>query len=205
MFKINDIHTHHDYNDTNISYLKNLRTADILSGNYLSELKTAELNHNKYISVGIHPWDLSDYKEIIEDKNFFNNKLLAPIIQIIKHPKCLAIGECGLDKCINVDIDAQMTIFKKQILLSIEYNKSLIIHAVKSFNQIIELHKEYNPTQEWIIHGFRSNSVVAKQLTNHGIKLSFNIKAKNDTKLGEIIKMLGENNIYSETDDDDVI
>jgi len=37
-----------------------------------------------YFAVGIHPYDANNYDEVL-------------LVKYINHPKCVAIGECGLD------------------------------------------------------------------------------------------------------------
>ena len=44
----------------------------------------AEKYKEVYFSVGIHPYDIDSYDENIMNK-------------YVTHPKCIAIGECGLD------------------------------------------------------------------------------------------------------------
>lgn len=127
----------------------------------LTEIET----NFEYISLGIHPWKIKDIN--IEESFALLNQL------ILEHQsKLLAIGECGLDKTIDAPLETQIDIFKKHIALSEKLKKPLIIHCVKAFNEIIELKKEINPTQKWIIHDFRKNANIAKQLTQHGIYLS---------------------------------
>lgn len=121
--------------------------------------------HFDFISLGIHPWKI---KDINADESFV---LLNQLIS--KHqPKLVAIGECGLDKSIDVSLDLQIDIFKQHIALSEKLKKPLVIHCVKAFNEIIELKKEIKPTQKWIIHDFRKNENIAHQLTQHGIYIS---------------------------------
>ncbi|MDP5094220.1 MAG: TatD family hydrolase, partial [Polaribacter sp.] len=49
-------------------------------------------------SIGLHPWFLK--KETSE------NEILL-LEQKLQHPKCFAIGECGLDKAIDTNFDFQ--------------------------------------------------------------------------------------------------
>lgn len=85
----------------------------------------------------------------------------------------LAIGECGLDKLRQeTNLEDQLSCFIKQIDLSEQYKKPLIIHLVKATDELIKLHKIKKPTQEWIVHGFRGKPEVYYMLKNQGISLS---------------------------------
>lgn len=145
-----------------------------------------------YISLGIHPWRLAEI-----DLN--NEKLILEKLIAEHHSKLLAIGECGLDKTIDFPIQEQITIFKYQVSLSEKLQLPLIIHCVKAFNEIIALKKQLNPTQNWIIHDFRRNENIAKQLTEQNIYLSLSSSIFKVKK--EVLTEYPLNYILFETDD----
>ena len=119
---------------------------------------------DRWFSVGVHPWYLT-----FENKKDYINYVLANS----ENTYCKAIGECGLDKICNTDFELQKDVFVEMIDISEKKKKPLIIHCVKAFNEIIELHKKLKPAQKWIIHGFRGKPELAKILTDIGIMLSF--------------------------------
>lgn len=122
-------------------------------------------------SAGIHPWNIpSCYSQAI-----------ATLKQMATDSNMVAIGECGLDKLCQTPFELQTKIFEEQIKISEEGKKPLIIHCVKSYNQIVELKKEYKPTQPWIIHGFRGKPQTATMLINAGIVLSIGEKYNAET------------------------
>jgi len=125
-----------------------------------------ESNPNVYCSVGIHPWDVHK-----TDSSVFQQ-----LEKLVQHPKVVAIGECGLDKNSTATISEQNYFFERQIRLSEEVEKPLIIHSVASFNEIIAMKKRHQPNQAWIIHGFRGKPETAKQLLNQDFILSFGEK-----------------------------
>ncbi|BEG99948.1 TatD family hydrolase [Bacteroides sedimenti] len=116
-----------------------------------------------YYSVGVHPWYI----------NADTGKELEYLKKIASNPQILAIGEAGIDKLITTPLSIQMDIFRHHIELSETLNKPLIIHSVKSVNEIVMLKKELSPKATWIIHGFRGKRELAQQLFAHGIYLSF--------------------------------
>jgi TatD DNase family protein len=86
-------------------------------------IKIAESHEHIYFSVGIHPYDLEGY-----DENLFHAYLV--------HPKCVAVGECGMDyyrlegtqEEKENEKSLQEDIFRKQIRLAKRYQKPLIVH-----------------------------------------------------------------------------
>lgn len=89
------------------------------------------------------------------------------------HPKILAIGECGLDKCIDTPMSVQIEVFSRQVQLSEELGKPLIIHCVRAFAELLQLKKSLAPTQPWIMHGFTGKPALAAQLIQHDCYISF--------------------------------
>ncbi|MCC6181516.1 MAG: TatD family hydrolase [Bacteroidia bacterium] len=113
-----------------------------------------------YFSIGIHPWDANQTINQIEFEN------------LLSHTNCLAIGECGLDKNIGVEIEQQRLIFEYQLQLAIKLQKPLIIHCVKAYDELIEICKPYLHQVPCIIHGFQKHVAMANQLMKLGFYLS---------------------------------
>ena len=117
-------------------------------------------------SAGIHPWYIPDNP----------SKTTEALKALTQKSNMVAIGECGLDKLCQTPFELQKELFKAQIAISEECKKPLIIHCVKSYNEIVEIKKEAKPTQTWIIHGFRGKPETAAILVKAGIVLSIGEK-----------------------------
>lgn len=141
-----------------------------------------------YYSVGIHPWNINSTTE--SEYEYLK--------KIVSNPQIIAIGEAGLDKMIPIELSYQQEIFKWHIELSETLRKPLIIHSVKTANEIIQLKKEFCPESPWIIHGFRGKKELAEQLTGQGIYLSFGEKYQEDA-----INCIPLNRLLLETDESD--
>ena len=122
-------------------------------------------------SVGIHPWHTTKT----------TSEALSRLEALCSNPQVVAIGEAGLDALKGGDLNAQTELFTKQIELSETFQKPLIIHAVKTHQQIIALHKQMRPSQPWIIHGFRGKSQLAQTLLQQGFYISLGEKFNPDT------------------------
>lgn len=124
-----------------------------LTGNPYAILN-ANSSINSFHSRGIHPWFVN--------KNIPLEKLESDL----QHPKCIALGEIGLDKICGTDFELQRKLFIQQIELSEKYNLPVIIHCVRASNELVELKKEIKPTQHWIWHGFNKASILQQTLEN---------------------------------------
>lgn len=86
-------------------------------------IEIVEKYEDIYFAAGNHPNRLDSFD-------------LEAIRSYLEHPKCVAVGECGLDwyripknSNLNDIKDQQKEMFCKQIELSIEFNKPLILHS----------------------------------------------------------------------------
>ncbi len=144
-----------------------------------------------YFSTGIHPWHIDEDKvgehlAIIEDR--------------LQMPNCLALGECGLDKRIEIPLDVQIEVFEKQLALAKKYNKPVILHLVAAFQELTEITKRMQPGVPMIVHGFSKNEQVAKQLLDNGFYLSFGKYLLRNPELSAVLAMIPEDKFFLETD-----
>lgn len=116
-----------------------------------------------YYSIGVHPWHA-------------NMKCMDSVCEYANRPAIVAIGETGLDKLVAKDeyeFRLQQKLFSAHAALSEKVRKPLIIHCVKAWEELLHIHKIIKPTVPWIIHGFRGKGLLASQLINTGLYLSF--------------------------------
>lgn len=121
--------------------------------------------YDKVYSVGIHPWNLDDGWQ----------QQLPALEQAAQHYQVVAIGETGLDSLKGVPLAEQEQAMQYHIDLAVATGKPLIIHCVRTSQQILKLWRD-NPQAHdvaWVIHGFRGNENVARELLDAGFYLSF--------------------------------
>ena len=138
-------------------------------------------------SVGIHPWTT------IEEPT---REMWEALETAAALPGVVAIGECGVDKVKGGLMFRQLLVMQRQIKLSEQLRKPLIIHDVKAHDIIVGLRRDMKPTQNWVVHGFRGKPTVAKMLTDAGIYLSFGEKFNPDA-----LKITPRELILAETDE----
>ncbi len=152
---------------------------------------SGEIPENLF-SAGIHPWEIGKYDEKI---------LWEWLLNAVNNPNCFAIGECGLDRLIDVDLKTQESYFEKQILLANEIRKPIIIHCVRRFSEVISLQKKAETNL--IIHGFNKKQSVADELLNHNFYLSFGKPLLYNLSLQKTFEKLPLNRFFLETDNED--
>lgn len=147
--------------------------------------------NNSYYSIGIHPWHI-DENRTDSDLNTIKLKLL--------DTKCIALGECGLDKKIKTDITTQIDIFESQLELVKQTKKPVIIHCVSAFDELIASKKKIGLTNTFIIHGFSKNNQVATQLLKQGYYLSFGKHLIHKPEVANVFTTIPNEKIFLETD-----
>ncbi|MCH5224634.1 MAG: TatD family hydrolase [Muribaculaceae bacterium] len=145
-----DIHTHHSAPQPQA----------VVSASY----EDFDPQEGQLYSLGIHPW--TSY-------NKFTNDQWADFQIKASLPCVVAIGECGIDRLKGGPMYNQLLIFNRQVEISEKLKKPLIIHDVKAHEIVTGMKRDINPTQKWLVHGFRYKPTVAKMLTEQGIYLSF--------------------------------
>jgi TatD DNase family protein len=149
-----------------------------------------------YYSYGLHPWFIQ--KEIFEDQ-------LQDLKIMVHEKRCLAIGECGLDKLSKVPFDLQEDVFIEQIKIANQVQKPLIIHCVKAFNELINCLNLNDNKVPVIVHGFNNNENIARILVNEGLYFSFGKALLGyDSNAAKAIKNVGRRRFFLETDDADL-
>jgi len=148
------------------------------------------LERGHMFSAGLHPWDVT---EDLENQLDILGKLLA-------NPQALAVGECGFDALKGPSHEFQEQAFVRQVQLSEQFRKPMILHVVRDFDSVIRLRKQFKPTQTWLIHGFRGGPTQMNQLYAHGILVSFGLKHNSES-----LNTVPSNRLFLETDGNDTI
>ncbi|MBD3581116.1 TatD family hydrolase [Flavobacterium selenitireducens] len=144
-----------------------------------------------YFSIGVHPWRINENR-LQSDLAFLESKL--------SDGKCLAIGECGLDKRIEVPLELQLEVFEVQLLLAEKFRKPVTVHCVAAYQEVIETRKRMGISVPMIIHGFSKNEQVAKSLVDNGFFLSFGKWLLRNPELKTALVSVPDDRFFLETD-----
>lgn len=138
-------------------------------------------------AVGVHPWHTA----------CCTHAMLSALEAAATHPQVAAIGETGLDSLQGAPIGTQIEIFRLHIELAERLGKPLIVHMVRTSQDVLKLWKESQRLIPWAIHGMRGNLNVAYKLMEAGFYFSFGARFNADT-----LKAMPHDRILAETDDD---
>lgn len=184
-----DTHAHIDSRFCDID--REVLDAVILSGANLETSKNNLLLADKYSflypAVGIHP------QEIIDDVNLLE--------ELVKNPKVIAIGECGLEYLGDFDKEKQEIVFRKQIELAKKYNKPLIIHARKAVDETIQILSEYKDLKG-VVHCYTGGKKRVKKVLALPGEWYFGFDGNLTYEVGleEVVKAIPRDRVLAETD-----
>jgi len=157
----------------------------------------AEKYDSIFFAVGIHPYDCENYDLKIFEK-------------YISHPKCIAIGECGLDyyrlpkdedeKLKNIQL--QKEVFISQINFAKSVKKPLIIHIRDASNDSKQILLEHNAgVVGGVLHCFNASEHLLS-LSNHNFYFGIGgvVTFKNAKKLVKVLPKIPIERVFIETD-----
>jgi TatD DNase family protein len=160
---------------------------------YLMIKELGQKDQSNYYVAGVHPWDLQSC--ISEDT--FNPYL--------KDDLFLGIGEIGLDK-LRPNFDLQLIRFDQQVKIAIKLNINfLVIHNVRSSQEIIRTLKGNKYSGFINLHGFNSSLDNFKQFSAHfKTIISVGDQYLKSNKLQAVLNDIKLDHIFFESDDSDL-
>jgi TatD DNase family protein len=159
-------------------------------------VELAEQYDEIYFALGVHPYDAKNY----------NKETLMPFA---KHPKCVAIGECGLDYYrlpedeveISKEKQLQKEVFVDQILLAKSLQLPLIVHIRESSEDCLALLEEYTGKEGGVLHCYNANERLLS-LSDRGFYFGIGgvLTFKNAKKLINVYPKIPIERLIIETD-----
>jgi TatD DNase family protein len=183
--------------------------------------KAVEIAHQYekgvYAIIGLHPIhtgaSFHDEKELGEGGAEFTSRGEVfdkeKYLQLLRDPKVVAVGECGLDyfRCTEESIEKQKKAFIGQIEIANEIGKPLMLHIrnnpehkeLNAYSDALEILKQYGKVKG-DVHFFAGDWEDAKGYIDFGFTLSFTGVITFARSYDEVIRNIPLDMIMSETD-----
>lgn len=201
-----DIHSHlgfEDYGkdlDEVIKRMKDAEVGTIAVGADLESsrqaVKVAEKHENIWACIGQHP---NEKKDEIFDEILYE--------ELVKNPKVVAIGECGLDYFVGKssvisegEKERQKKLFIQQIEFAIKHGKPLMLHIRDAHDDAYEILKNYRGKVIGNLHFFTSSLTNAKKFIELGFSISFPGIITYCRDFDRVIKNISLEMMHAETD-----
>lgn len=220
-----DSHCHFDFSDFDVDRKKIWRDSNsrgvlaaVIPGIAVDEWRRAKKICQEfnalYFSVGVHPWWVEQLfgvgVKVKGAKRPENAKRVEDVIpalrqqhiDALKDKKCVAIGECGLDKMIAASVEHQYEVFDYQVKLAAEYHLPLIIHSRKAHGEVMHHLNKVSLSRGGVVHAFSGGETLAKQYVERGFYLGVggSITYERAKKTRETIRKMPLSCIVLETD-----
>ena len=152
----------------------------------------AERENWIWFAAGIHPEELKS----------FTDEGLEQIAALLRHPKCCAVGEIGLDYYWDdTHKEEQKRLFHAQISLALERDLPVVIHDREAHGDCLAIVRQY-PGLRGVFHCYSGSPEMAEELLRLGWYLGFDgpITYKNARKALDVLRICPEDRILVETD-----
>lgn len=153
-------------------------------------LRLAEKYDYLYAACGVHPHEAEQEEDKLDD-----------LYSLLKHEKCLAVGEIGLDYHYDFSPrDTQQRVFERQIHIANELQLPVIVHDRESHEDTMNLLKKYKPAG--VVHCFSGSSEMAKEVVRLGMYVGFGgaLTFKGARKPLEAAAVVPQDRLLLETD-----
>ncbi|MBL4831582.1 MAG: TatD family hydrolase [Aliivibrio sp.] len=154
-----------------------------------------------YYALGCHPFFIDQHSDDVI--RLLNDKLM------VRNHRCVAIGECGLDKIAaknETQWQQQLFLFNAHCSLATTYQLPLIVHSRKTHSEILSILKKHHLPENGVIHGFSGSYQQAMQFVELGFSIgvggTITYPRANKTRMA--ISQLPLNSLVLETDAPDM-
>lgn len=131
------------------------------------------------------------------------NSLKAHVLKLIDGNRLWAIGETGIDRAIDSELEDQKELFLWHLSIAEKYSLPLVIHSVRAGADFLQIIKENRPSTAWIFHDFRGNQALMMDILRLHPEsyFSFGMSIDNSSQIRELIRLVPIGNLFLETDD----
>lgn len=202
-----DIHAHLDFPDYDADrqdILADMMTKGVGSINIgttidtsANSIRLAEENDHVWAIVGVHPVYAKESK-LSE---------VAGLEAFLGHPKCVGIGECGLDFFRDANDGEtkalQLSFFEKQIELALKHDKPLMIHCRQAYPETLDALRSYkasHPDLRANFHFFTEPVDTARTVLDLGFTVSFTGVVTFVPEYADLVSFVPTDSMMIETD-----
>lgn len=126
--------------------------------------RICEQAQNMSYAAGIHPYEAHHHTNL--QASLFNEQLACAM----SSGHCIGIGECGLDKRLDMPLERQIHLLQYHLQAAVERRLPIILHCVHADNEMIRTLK-HSQCRRGVIHAFSGSYEVARQYIDMGFHL----------------------------------
>ncbi|MDP8917315.1 MAG: TatD family hydrolase [Pseudomonadota bacterium] len=155
----------------------------------------AEAHENVFCTIGTHPHNAALEPDVPAER----------IVELSNHPRCIAIGEAGLDYHYDKSPrDVQQQVFRAHIAAARDTRLPLVIHARNADEDMIRILSEEMGRGRFdaVLHCFSSGETLARVGVELGLYVSFSgiLTFRNSDEIRRIAAAVPRDRLLVETD-----
>lgn len=112
-----------------------------------------------FYCLGIHPWFVEEHEQ--DDLGILEGRLA------LEDNRCVGLGECGLDR-LRGELSQQFPWFEAQVDLAARLSCPLVIHSVRTHDEVHSVLKARGFLGKALVHGFSGSYQQARKLVDLG-------------------------------------
>ncbi len=157
-------------------------------------MQNSEKYSDMFFTAGVHP----------DEAKTLDNRSIDRLIEIVRHKKCVGVGEIGFDFYWNKSTEEeQIFAFEKQMEIADHLNLPFVVHSRDASKKTVDFLKDRKSLikRGFLMHCYSESAETAKIYQDLGGYFSFGgvITFKN-AKKGDVIKSIDKDRILTETD-----
>jgi len=158
--------------------------------------------YSLFFTVGLHPWWLQPY--LITNAYLKHGFALLQdqLVSWLQHPRCVGIGECGLDGVIATDLTIQSQCLVAHLEVANQYQKPIVLHSRKTDHLLLQALKQ----QPLSTPAFTGHVATAEQCIKAKLLLGIGgtITYPRARKTRNTVQLIGLEHLVLETDSPDM-
>jgi len=139
-------------------------------------------------ALGLHPWRLES-DDLESNFSLIEREL----------PRCLALGEVGLDFAIKTPKERQAEVLRRLLTMAVRQKKPVLLHARRAWAEALDLLKAHD-VRRAVFHWYSGPVSVLKEILARGYFISATPAAAYSEKHRQAIQMAPLNQLLLETD-----
>lgn len=131
-----------------------------------SSMALAERFDHIWFAAGLHPSRAEEWNKDGEDTE-------SRLRQLLAHPRCVALGETGLDyrRFFSSQIE-QLRVFERQLAIAADMNLPVVLHCRDAYIDLLDMIHGFAPLRG-VVHCYSGNRAQMERAVKYGLHIAF--------------------------------
>lgn len=177
--------------------VEDLIVPGVSAQNWQKLLNLAETVPGAWAAPGLHPQEARPWTEDLQ----------AQFDKVLHHPRVIALGEIGLDKQVQTDMDVQEEAFRRMLGLAVTHELPVLLHVRQATGRVLQILKEEKADRVGgVWHAFSGSTETAGRLFDLGFAIGVGgiVTFPEAQRLPDVVRQAPHDLLVLETDAPDL-